>query len=315
MPNFAVLREARNTSKTQMPLVSIVIPTYNRSRHIKDAFRSAIEQDYDFCEIIICDNHSTDDTIMQIMSMANRLDNVTVLLWDTNVGPVANWLSGVEHCRGKYVKILFSDDELNKNCLSEMVASMSKDIGFVYSSCLVGESRKSSKLSYKDSKAKCVSPITYRASRGFCRYLLGKSMPVSPCAALFSKDHVLESLRSSIVDPPCKDALLLGAGPDIKIFFDALNKYPYYCHIPKPLLFFRCHSTSFTNSMNIQVRASYAKSISKYSKTFPLYARILRWITLMFCLPKELCKLIASYFIKLKGPVYYFRTLLLSNKS
>ena len=292
--DFKILKKASNSSEIDTPLVSIVIPTYNRSNFIRDAIRSAISQDYQSFEIVICDNHSTDDTIPQVMRIASGLDNITVLLWDMNVGPVANWLSGVEQCRGQYVKILFSDDELNNDCLSQMVANMSEGIGFVYSACLVGESRSTATLSYVDSSRQVDSPAVYHSSRGFTRYMLGRSMPVSPCAALFPKDIILNSLSKSMEDPPCCDALNLGAGPDIKIFFDALIHNPYYCHIPNPLVFFKSHSQSFTNGRNAQVRRCYARSISKYSKSFPLYARLLRKTKLFLDLPKTIFKLIAK---------------------
>lgn len=44
------------------PLVSIVIPVYNRELYIEDAVRSAISQTYRNIEIIIVDNCSTDST-------------------------------------------------------------------------------------------------------------------------------------------------------------------------------------------------------------------------------------------------------------
>ena len=41
------------------PLVSVIIPTYNRLEYLKEAINSAIKQTYQNIEIIVCDNCSS----------------------------------------------------------------------------------------------------------------------------------------------------------------------------------------------------------------------------------------------------------------
>ena len=48
--------------KEQMPLVSILIPTYNRPDYFKIAFESALNQTYSNIEIIVCDNSTNEKT-------------------------------------------------------------------------------------------------------------------------------------------------------------------------------------------------------------------------------------------------------------
>lgn len=43
-------------------LVSILIPTYNREKLIRETLKSAAEQTYDALEIVVVDNASTDST-------------------------------------------------------------------------------------------------------------------------------------------------------------------------------------------------------------------------------------------------------------
>ena len=45
-----------------IPLVSIIIPTYNQAKYIGKALQSIIDQTFKNWEAIIIDNHSTDDT-------------------------------------------------------------------------------------------------------------------------------------------------------------------------------------------------------------------------------------------------------------
>ncbi len=45
-----------------IPLVSIVIPTYNHANYLRKALQSVLDQTYKNWEAIVIDNHSTDDT-------------------------------------------------------------------------------------------------------------------------------------------------------------------------------------------------------------------------------------------------------------
>lgn len=47
-------------------LVSIIIPCYNKSRHIGEAIESALNQTYSNIEVIVVDDGSTDDSLNQI---------------------------------------------------------------------------------------------------------------------------------------------------------------------------------------------------------------------------------------------------------
>ena len=48
--------------KDNLPLVSIIMPTYNRAKWIGKAIKSIKNQNYDNWELLIIDNESTDNT-------------------------------------------------------------------------------------------------------------------------------------------------------------------------------------------------------------------------------------------------------------
>lgn len=61
-----------DTSSPASPLVSIVIPTFNRAAYLADAIDSVLAQDYPRIELIVVDDGSTDDTASVLRRHAGR---------------------------------------------------------------------------------------------------------------------------------------------------------------------------------------------------------------------------------------------------
>ncbi len=88
------------------PLVSVIIPTYNRAGHILHALDSVFAQTYKNYEIIIVDDGSNDETETVLKSYRNRLKYV----YQTNAGPAAARNHGVKLAHGDWIAFLDSDD-------------------------------------------------------------------------------------------------------------------------------------------------------------------------------------------------------------
>jgi len=93
---------------SESPLVSIVLPTYNRSHCIHRAIKSVIEQTFADWELIIVDNSSTDTTLKIISTFSDeRIFTFNI----HNNGIVAKSRNlGIQLSRGKYIALLDSDD-------------------------------------------------------------------------------------------------------------------------------------------------------------------------------------------------------------
>lgn len=96
----------------QNPLVSVVIPSYNRADTVSQTIKSIVNQqcDFDF-EIIIGDDCSTDNAREVLTAFKSRYpDKIKLLFYDENMGLGANWATCVKHCRGKYIANCDNDD-------------------------------------------------------------------------------------------------------------------------------------------------------------------------------------------------------------
>ena len=128
------------------PLISIVIPVFNREDLISDCINSCLNQTYYNFEIIVYDNNSSDRTYEIAQSFGEKHNNIRVFKQKQNVGPVLNWLSAIEAAEGEYLKILFSDDIIYEDFLCETFSKIDNDIGFVISSFDMGAAIDDSKL-------------------------------------------------------------------------------------------------------------------------------------------------------------------------
>jgi glycosyltransferase involved in cell wall biosynthesis len=113
-------RSSRAGSR-DLPLVSILIPTFNRVDYLGFALDSALAQTYSNIEIIVHDDASTDGT-PQLLSQY-RDSRLRVIRTEDNHGMLGGWNYIVKQARGKYLKFLGSDDLLEPTCVAELVTA------------------------------------------------------------------------------------------------------------------------------------------------------------------------------------------------
>ena len=104
---------------TQHILLSICVPTYNRSLFIGPLLDSLKELDtleisY---EIIICDNNSTDGTEEVIGRWLDQYDNIVYFKQKNNVGALNNLISAYRLAKGEFCVYLADDDRLDMQML------------------------------------------------------------------------------------------------------------------------------------------------------------------------------------------------------
>ena len=107
-------------------VVSIIIPAY-KSTWFEAALRSAIEQDYPCCEIIIGD----DSPLNEIECIVDKLRGFSPfpILYRRNKpaqGEMNNLTASLEQARGEFIKFLYDDDLLEAHCISVLVEAINR---------------------------------------------------------------------------------------------------------------------------------------------------------------------------------------------
>lgn len=114
-------------SEFLFPLVSILIPTYNRPQLFKEALKSALDQTYRNTEIIICDDSTdslTEDVVYQLLEVQQTNKHLTYVRNKHRLGRTTG-LENAQRClelaKGEFVNFLFDDDKFALNKISRMM--------------------------------------------------------------------------------------------------------------------------------------------------------------------------------------------------
>lgn len=117
-----------------MPTVSVIIPTFNRSKLVVNAVRSVLHQTYQDYEIIVVDDGSSDDTAEALTAYMDRIRYV----YQANLGASAAQNTGARLAKGKWISILASDDLWLPTKLEvqlKALATLGKDFGACFTDC------------------------------------------------------------------------------------------------------------------------------------------------------------------------------------
>jgi len=108
------------------PLISFIVPVYNREKLLKDCMESLLEFSQDYCEIILIDDASTDGSRELIQKYEKQTKNVKKCLLEKNRGPGNARNCGLQCASGEFVAFVDSDDRIDALKFYEMLLNMKK---------------------------------------------------------------------------------------------------------------------------------------------------------------------------------------------
>ncbi|MBZ7976859.1 glycosyltransferase family 2 protein [Campylobacter sp. RM12637] len=166
-----------------MPLISIILPTYNVEKYIARALESCINQTLKDIEIIVVDDKGQDKSIDIAKEFANKDSRIKIIDNITNKGTYEARNIGVRNANSELIMFLDPDDELELNACDIALESMKSNIDMVCFSAFSIINNQSSYFIKRDNKL-----------LGNIEYMQEKSI-WSICARVIKKDLFLKVIE------------------------------------------------------------------------------------------------------------------------
>lgn len=109
--SIAAYLEGKAIAKEKKPLISVIIPVYNKREYVEDCLNSVLTQDFDSFEVIAVEDGSTDGSGEICDKMAREHPNLTVV-HPENGGVTAARRLGFELSKGEFITFVDADDKM-----------------------------------------------------------------------------------------------------------------------------------------------------------------------------------------------------------
>ena len=116
-----------NSNDNALPLVSVIIPSYNHAKYIDKTILSIINQIYKNIELIIIDDGSTDNTRAVISALKNKCYSrfrKFFVKYNKNKGIINSLNEALKISIGEFIYIIASDDIAEEEAILKLVDVM-----------------------------------------------------------------------------------------------------------------------------------------------------------------------------------------------
>lgn len=101
------------------PLISVIIPTHNAEKFIREAVESIIRQTYSHLQILILDDASSDATLSIVEKLADP--RIEIYRSSVNKGQSYQLNLGIAHSKGDYISVMHADDAAKSDKLEKQI--------------------------------------------------------------------------------------------------------------------------------------------------------------------------------------------------
>ena len=160
------------------PLVTIVVPTFNRVVLLRRLIESLRQQTYRNLEILVINNGCVDDTRGYLEKLKSEECRLTTFEFNKNTGsPMACYNKGIELSNGEYICFIYDDDTLFPDAIEFFVEqAVSKNLSWVVGNCLDSRTQKYTFFGPNDNGEITFDDIIYERYTGEAWALLKKNI-------------------------------------------------------------------------------------------------------------------------------------------
>ncbi len=119
------------------PKVTVVCSCFNHEKYVIEALDSIKNQTYPNIQIIIVDDHSSDNSVQTIENWNKKNLDAIFIKNTSNLGHTISFNNAINYAKGDYLVDLAADDVLLSNCIQEQVntfeSSKMTNLAMVYS--------------------------------------------------------------------------------------------------------------------------------------------------------------------------------------
>lgn len=117
------------------PLVSIIIPVYNKASFVRETLESALGQTYQHTEIVVVDDGSTDGSFQILKEYFAKYPDKIQLIDQENQGVSVATNIGIAAAKGEYIQFLDADDILSPNKIANQIKLLEGHPESILASC------------------------------------------------------------------------------------------------------------------------------------------------------------------------------------
>jgi len=170
---------------TKVPLVSVVMCTYNGIDFIKEQLDSLCKQSYHFIELIISDDNSTDPTYSVLQEYAATDQRIKLYRNEITQGYIRNFSLACSYAKGTYIAFSDQDDIWHPDKIKRIVENWLPGVPLMYCNSV--------RFTGKDIPWKAVENRRYRRFEGVDSRKLAIFNTISG-HALIAKKEFIDSL-------------------------------------------------------------------------------------------------------------------------